>query len=360
VNRDLASHLLIAVVVVAGASPALAQDDGLPVLGPLGIVEKLDGKKGTGQGLGVKLGPEGTAPVLSDVTAEALALISAKNMDTRNGVAPLTTAQQLLAIDAFLKQLDAQDPDHTAADVFTVERLSNDSLKKLIERGRDPNAPEWLQRLARLARMEAAARGMDVQSILDEPLGESAPARGPGNSPSNTSGSGPGSTSGSGPGSTSGSGPPSGPNGPHAAPMGDNLGGSSPPFEASESDLEILARIVKGEVPANAPVEGQIAVAAVVLNRVRAGGFGSTIAEVAHAPWQFSCYNPDQRDRLYWGPIPDYAWAAAKAALAGQNPVPGCTFYFNPYLVSPSWANTMHLYRRIGTSASTTHDFYRP
>jgi spore germination cell wall hydrolase CwlJ-like protein len=334
--------LLLLLLGAFGASSALAEDDGVPV-GPLGIVEKLSGKKGGGVGLGMEVHKSGEAPVVSEVTAEALALIRAKELRQGDGVAPLTSEQQLLAIDSLLKKLNAEDPEHTAGDIYTIERMSNESLKKLIQAGRDPNAPEWLQRLARLARMEAAARGLDVQEILNEPLGEPARQRPSGSSPSANSGG------------------PGGPNSPHAAPMGNDLGGTSPPFEgAQESDVEILARIVKGEIPESAPIEGHVAVAAVVLNRVRAGNFGKTIAEVAHAPWQFSCYNADQRDRLYWGPIPDYAWKAARAALAGENPVPGCTHYFNPYLVSPSWAATMHLYRRIGTSVSTTHDFYRP
>jgi hypothetical protein len=277
---------------------------------------------------------------VSQVTAEALALLHADDLRQVGGgdVAPLTTEQQLLAIDALLRKLGAEDPMRTAADIYTVERMSNDALRKLIQAGRDPNAPEWLQRLARLARMEGAARGMDVQGILNEPLGEQ---QRPGGQ------------------QTQGGGRQGGGNGPHAAPMGDHLSGQSSPMDVSSSDLEILARIVKGEIPESAPREGHVAVAAVVLNRVRAGGFGRTVAEVAHAPWQFSCYNPDQRDRLYWGTIPEYAWAAARAALGGENPVPGCCHYFNPYLVSPSWANSMTLYRRIGTSASTTHDFYR-
>jgi spore germination cell wall hydrolase CwlJ-like protein len=128
---------------------------------------------------------------------------------------------------------------------------------------------------------------------------------------------------------------------------------------ATQADIEILARIVKGEA-SQCSFEGKVAVAAVVLNRVQANGFPGTIAGVAHQPWQFSCYNANVRDRLYWGPIPQSCWDAARAAVAGQDPSRGATYYFNPFLVKPSWAHTMHFLVRIGSTAVTAHDFYRP
>ncbi len=127
----------------------------------------------------------------------------------------------------------------------------------------------------------------------------------------------------------------------------------------SQADLEVLARIIKGEASV-CTFEGKVAVGAVVLNRVAAPGFPGTIAGVAHQPWQFSCYNADVRDRLYWGPIPQSCWDAARAAVAGQDPSRGATFYFNPYLVLPSWASTMRFIVRIGQDSSDTHDFYKP
>ena len=135
--------------------------------------------------------------------------------------------------------------------------------------------------------------------------------------------------------------------------------GVHPRMTVSSSHLEVLARIVKGECPGNMPYEGMVAVAAVVLNRVRHERFPSSIPGVAHQPLQFSCYNPRYRQRLYYGPIPDYAWEAAREALAGADPTNGCTHYFNPYLVSPSWRHNLDFVRRIGTTRTTTHDFYR-
>lgn len=127
----------------------------------------------------------------------------------------------------------------------------------------------------------------------------------------------------------------------------------------SREHLEVLARIVKGEMPHDGPFEGKVAVAAVVLNRVRHDAFPNSIPAVAHQPLQFSCYNRNVRARLYNGHIPDWAWEAARAAVAGRDPSGGATHYFNPYLVRPAWARQMRFIKRIGTQAHTTHDFYR-
>ena len=127
----------------------------------------------------------------------------------------------------------------------------------------------------------------------------------------------------------------------------------------SPSDLEVLARVVKGECPADTPFEGKVAVAAVVLNRVRSKRFPMSIPEVAHQEKQFSCCNPSSRARLYDGPIPAAAWEAARAAAEGHDPTGGCTHFFNPYLVQPGWARGLEFVKRIGTAPGNTHAFYR-
>ncbi|MCO5169302.1 MAG: LysM peptidoglycan-binding domain-containing protein [Planctomycetes bacterium] len=135
--------------------------------------------------------------------------------------------------------------------------------------------------------------------------------------------------------------------------------GRNPAVSLSQAELEILARIVKGECPPDVPWEGKVAVAAVVLNRVRHSGFPNTVRGVAHQPAQFSCYNSNLRNRLYWGPVPQWCYDAARAAARGEDPSGGATHYFNPYIVRPSWARRLRFIKRIGTSRTTTHDFYR-
>lgn len=132
----------------------------------------------------------------------------------------------------------------------------------------------------------------------------------------------------------------------------------NPPMQATQAELEVLARICKGEAGV-ASFEGKVAVVAVVLNRVRSRRFPNTITRVAHQPWQFSCYNPNVRNRLYWGPIPRSCWDAAREALRGRDPSRGADHYYNPYLVAPAWARRMTFLIRIGTNRTNTHDFYK-
>jgi uncharacterized protein YraI len=136
-------------------------------------------------------------------------------------------------------------------------------------------------------------------------------------------------------------------------------GGTNPRVNATQEELEILARICKGEAGV-ASYENKVAVCAVVLNRVRSRRHPNTIRGVAHQPWQFSCYNADVRQRLYYGPIPSDCWAAAREALGGRDPSLGATFYFNPFLVLPSWSRNMTFLVRIGSTARDAHDFYKP
>lgn len=139
-----------------------------------------------------------------------------------------------------------------------------------------------------------------------------------------------------------------------------NAPSTAPPVDGvSQADLEILARIIKGECPPDTPTQGKIAVAAVILNRVKHPSFPDTIRGVAHQPFQFSCYNRNVRNRLYNGPIPQWAWDAAREAVRGVDPSRGATHYFNPHIVRPSWARHMRFLVRIGTQSHTTHDFYK-
>ncbi len=145
-------------------------------------------------------------------------------------------------------------------------------------------------------------------------------------------------------------------------------GASSPPSgpaipsvtgRVSARDLEILARITKGEASARGSFAGQAAIAAVVLNRVADRRFPSSISGVVFQPQQFSAYNRENRNRLYWGTIPQWAWDAARAAVAGYDPTEGATHYFNPFLVRPRWSRRLVYIKRIDSSVMTAHDFFR-
>ncbi|MBX9805594.1 MAG: cell wall hydrolase [Alphaproteobacteria bacterium] len=71
----------------------------------------------------------------------------------------------------------------------------------------------------------------------------------------------------------------------------------------SDKDIDLLARTIygeaRGEFNGKAGLASLIAVGNVVMNRVRLKGwFGHTIQEVCHKPWQFSCWNEQDPNRL--------------------------------------------------------------
>lgn len=98
------------------------------------------------------------------------------------------------------------------------------------------------------------------------------------------------------------------------------------------NELYLLARLVYAEA-AGEPYEGKVAVAAVVLNRVRSPWFPDTIAGVIYEPWQFSCVGNWMFNSY---PTAD-CFAAARDALAGWDPTGGALFYFNYHMVSNRW-----------------------
>jgi N-acetylmuramoyl-L-alanine amidase len=127
------------------------------------------------------------------------------------------------------------------------------------------------------------------------------------------------------------------------------------PMHLSAKALDELARIVEAEAGVCSD-EGKVAVAAVVLNRVRGGWANGTIHGVVSEPAQFDGYG----SRTFRSKPSQASIDAAKRAAAGEDLSLGATYYFNPYLVHPSWAKTMKLLVRIGTDAENTHVFYKP
>lgn len=134
------------------------------------------------------------------------------------------------------------------------------------------------------------------------------------------------------------------------------------PMRYTQDELVVLARIVKGECPHFMSFEGKVAVAAVLLNRVRRsdGVFAKdrSITRAAHRPAQFSCYNSDKRAQLYYGSVPQWAYDAARAALAGIDPTQGSTHYYNPFLVSPGWAKRFTAVLQLGENSNDSHLFF--
>lgn len=100
----------------------------------------------------------------------------------------------------------------------------------------------------------------------------------------------------------------------------------------TNSDIYLLAKCVYAEARGE-PYTGQVAVAAVVLNRVKSSQFPNTIAGVIYQPWAFTAVNDGQ---INLEPN-QTAINAARDAINGWDPTYGCLFYFNPRTATSKW-----------------------
>ncbi len=97
--------------------------------------------------------------------------------------------------------------------------------------------------------------------------------------------------------------------------------------KVSDKDLRLLAAIIKCEAGCE-PYEGQVAVGAVIMNRVDSGAFPGTISGVVYQSGQFTPARNGTLARALSGSIPSSCYKAAKEALAGKDPTGG-KLYFN-------------------------------
>lgn len=97
--------------------------------------------------------------------------------------------------------------------------------------------------------------------------------------------------------------------------------------EYSDSTLKLLASIIFCEA-GNQPYEGQVAVGAVVMNRVRSDAFPDTVREVIYQKGQFTPAGSGWLDRVVASEgYTDSALQAAKDVLAGANPIGDCLYF---------------------------------
>ena len=116
------------------------------------------------------------------------------------------------------------------------------------------------------------------------------------------------------------------------------------PLNLSPSSLRLLARLVEAEA-GNQPFIGQVAVAAVVLNRLATPGFPKTLVRVIDQPGQFECVT-DGTIRIRY---PRRAWLAAQAAATGWDPVGHALYYYNPRYIQNRWILGQPVVARIGS-----------
>ncbi|MBP3452654.1 MAG: spore cortex-lytic enzyme [Clostridia bacterium] len=132
-----------------------------------------------------------------------------------------------------------------------------------------------------------------------------------------------------------------------AAAMGISLtGGSISAGTYREKEIELLSRLVNGEARGE-PYIGQVAVAAVVLNRVRHDAFPDTISGVIFQTGAFDAVWDGQFDLE---PTASCI-RAARDALNGWDPTGGCIYYYNPVTATNRWIRTRAVQLTIGKHA---------
>jgi len=127
------------------------------------------------------------------------------------------------------------------------------------------------------------------------------------------------------------------------AALGMSVSGESSGGSGGSGSLDLLARLISAEARGE-PYEGQVAVGAVVLNRVEHPSFPNSIAEVIYQPGAFSCLDDGQFDE----PVAESAYRAAQDAVNGWDPSYGAIYYFNPSTATSKWIWSRPLIVNIG------------
>lgn len=108
-------------------------------------------------------------------------------------------------------------------------------------------------------------------------------------------------------------------------------------------DYELLARIISAEARGE-PYLGQVAVGAVVLNRIEHPSFPDTLSGVVYQKGAFSCLDDGQ----FYEPISDSSYKAATDAINGLDPTGGAIYYYNPKKATSKWIFSRPIITTIG------------
>ena len=111
----------------------------------------------------------------------------------------------------------------------------------------------------------------------------------------------------------------------------------------SSANLDLLAKCVYAEARGE-PYTGQVAIAAVVLNRVKSSSFPNTVSGVIYQKNAFTCVSAGQ---INLTPNAS-AYSAAKDALNGWDPTNGCLYYYNPATATSKWIWSLKVELKIG------------
>lgn len=125
--------------------------------------------------------------------------------------------------------------------------------------------------------------------------------------------------------------------------LGVQLSGAVAASGFNESESYLLGRLVHGEARGE-PYVGKVAVAAVVLNRVRSPLFPNTISGVIYQAGAFDAVSDGQ---IWLTPDAD-SLRAARDALNGWDPTGGCLYYYNPVTATNGWIWSRTIQLSIG------------
>lgn len=114
---------------------------------------------------------------------------------------------------------------------------------------------------------------------------------------------------------------------------------------SNSSDIQLMARAINGEARGE-PYEGQVAVGAVILNRVKDSRFPNTISGVIYQSGAFTAVADGQINASIAEDATVYK--AAQDAMNGWDPTSGCVYYFNPATATNKWIWSRPLVKTIG------------
>ena len=109
------------------------------------------------------------------------------------------------------------------------------------------------------------------------------------------------------------------------------------------SDYNLLARVISAETRGE-PYNGQVAVGAVIMNRVKHPSFPDTISSVIYQKGAFDCMYDGQINE----PIAESAYRAAQEAMNGSDPSGGAIYYYNPATATNTWILSRRIITTIG------------
>ena len=111
----------------------------------------------------------------------------------------------------------------------------------------------------------------------------------------------------------------------------------------SSADVELLAKVISAEARGES-YEGQVAVGAVILNRIASPSFPDTLSGVVYQRGAFSCVY----DSNWYQPVAASAKRAAQDAMNGWDPSGGALYYYNPAKTSNAWMLSRTVIKVIG------------